>query len=755
MCPECSPANNQSLKYFHGSEDTIRVMCCTVEKHFYQTFKLNQLNHKIAMINAGKKYPIPFGPSAYGPPVNICGVVLNVTQKGKNTSTKTKRAPPSLKCQQVRHGATAAKHKSAGHTGCILKYCKSPPTVPDIPDALITPPGFHVAPSAILPNPKRPRVIQPQCAQSIRRGHSALEEARKRQAEAGLKHPVILHLFQTWPVSILEDCKSLVHQAKQAAGSTWDDSLLVWDEEVKNWVTLPSQHIALADELQGVLECFGMGKPKLPSFPIDLRVADTLMDVGAPVDKQCVASAPTVIIDTDDKDTTVRQVRDDTTPPNLPPTGQCCSSQAPIWVSDPSDLESDSEISQEKLVTFFGPSLPNNQPSTPDYGNHLDPSLLGPCNEKGSSSSDTLPLQEWPGEKALAATLIRWYLASCRLEFILEEPTAYCYWKFVHHVGPEKMQQWVQEWPAQGEINQSNVTVSRLRRHFKCEFNEVKDLGWKALPFDQPPSHTNNQVAPDLVFGLIPCDGEGKSPPEVSKYKWGCNCVDINIDPKYNHVDFDSRLIHHAVLHKGACDMILDACALQPQFDNIGHHLCLAQMYVHASCLLESFKMIVRERIILTESQEKLLCKLCIVQNVVMRRADYTNVNLDSSLVRWFHLREPVHGLPKYNTSNSEFSPQNHANTFLGRLLACFTHWRYKYHGHHALFCGFHGYNGIITNVTIMDDRCSWFLQNPSTGGLQTFTATHICQTLCEKLGLVQPPSFYPMGGAAPIEPFC
>ncbi|KAH9809997.1 hypothetical protein DFH28DRAFT_1034564, partial [Melampsora americana] len=99
-------------------------MCRTVEKHFYQTFKLNQLNHKIAMINAGEKYPIPFEPSAYGLLVNIHGAVVTITKKGKLTSKETKRAPPSLKCQRGLHSATAAKHKSAGHTGCILKYCK-------------------------------------------------------------------------------------------------------------------------------------------------------------------------------------------------------------------------------------------------------------------------------------------------------------------------------------------------------------------------------------------------------------------------------------------------------------------------------------------------------------------------------------------------------------------------------------------------------------------------------------------------------
>ncbi|KAH9807961.1 hypothetical protein DFH28DRAFT_1200028 [Melampsora americana] len=542
MCPECSPANDRSLIYLHSGGDTIRVMCRTVEKHFYQTFKLNQLNHEIAMINAGEKYPIPYEPSAYGPPVNIHGATVTVPQKGKKPPKETTRAPPSLKCQRVKHGSTAAKHKTAGHTGCILKYCKScclefgtpgacyahrlkPPTVPDIPDGLITPPGHHVPPSAILPKPKRPRIIQPQCAQSIRRvgrildkeGHSVLEEARKRQEEAVRKvsnplldegkehrHPVISHLFPTWPVAIFDDCKSLLRQAKQAAGTAWDDNLIVWDEEVKNWreigvfiphqytrssrnivISLPSQHLDLADELQGVLETFGMGKPNVARLPFDLSAIPLHNGVSLPTTRSLILRK--LMIHHTDKAHLSASLMD------------------PISFMASSDSDSESEISHKRLLRFLASSSAqqDHPTSTPDSSLHLDPALFGQGasqldqkplllpyqhhNHPGSSANTTL--HEWPGELALAPLLIDWYLASIKrgtripqwivffgTQFHLEEPTVYRYWKWVEKVGPQQMRTWIQGWPTEGEITPENVTISRLRRHFQREFNEVSGL---------------------------------------------------------------------------------------------------------------------------------------------------------------------------------------------------------------------------------------------------------------------------------------
>lgn len=94
-CPECS--NNRSLVYIPAGMDTVKVKCEATPhySHYFRTFKLNQLNHEIALINAGHEYPIPYEPSAFGPPVNINGEVLQSQDVAKDagTSNPSKRPP--------------------------------------------------------------------------------------------------------------------------------------------------------------------------------------------------------------------------------------------------------------------------------------------------------------------------------------------------------------------------------------------------------------------------------------------------------------------------------------------------------------------------------------------------------------------------------------------------------------------------------------------------------------------------------------
>ncbi|EGG01115.1 uncharacterized protein MELLADRAFT_111271 [Melampsora larici-populina 98AG31] len=271
--------------------------CSTFDKHYYQTFKLNQLNHEIALINAGIKHPIPYDPSQHGPPVNINGaVVLPRPSNSQDTNlTRPKRPPPAIKCARPNQGPTAAKHKSAGNAGCVLGYCKScctdfsapgscyehRPKGPNIGQrpAPINPPQLAPAQVGVAPippkpmdsEPKRPRGIPPpQCSQSVRRvgqilpkeHFSALERARHAHAATSRKAscpsidkgkvvslhfvtkesrtPVISHLFDTWPVAVLGKCVSLARQVEEAAGPAWDGDVLVWDELVRNW---PKEHI--------------------------------------------------------------------------------------------------------------------------------------------------------------------------------------------------------------------------------------------------------------------------------------------------------------------------------------------------------------------------------------------------------------------------------------------------------------------------------------------------------------------------------
>ncbi|KAH9810868.1 hypothetical protein DFH28DRAFT_830599, partial [Melampsora americana] len=181
-CPNCP--NNRSLVYIPGGLDTVKVKCPTCQ-NYYRTFKMNQLNHEIALINLGHEYPIPYEPSAFGPPVNIKGDVVTseVSVKEAGTSTQPKRTPPQMPCACTKEGPTSQKHKDKGHTGCKYLYCKScchefgvpgecyPHRVitPSAQDSLkqLTVTSTHSTTS--LPLRKRPRLLPEQCSQSVHR----------------------------------------------------------------------------------------------------------------------------------------------------------------------------------------------------------------------------------------------------------------------------------------------------------------------------------------------------------------------------------------------------------------------------------------------------------------------------------------------------------------------------------------------------------------------------------------------------------
>ncbi|EGG05502.1 uncharacterized protein MELLADRAFT_87963 [Melampsora larici-populina 98AG31] len=173
---------------------------------------------------------------------------------------------------------------------------------------------------------------------------------------------------------------------------------------------------------------------------------------------------------------------------------------------------------------------------------------------------------------------------------------------------------------------------------------------------------------------------------------------------------------------------------------------------VHAACLLDQFTRVVRFRVRnLSAEEHLLLSRLHVVENLVLRQRLDSEGTAQS--IRWYNLRETLDGaVPKYITSDCEFAPRHRADTSLGRLLECFTHWTYEYHGRQALLCGFRGVEWAITDVTIMDNTRDWFLQNPYTGGLQLFASTHVCGPMCGVIGLTQQPPYYPVG-PPPIQP--
>ncbi|KAH9811635.1 hypothetical protein DFH28DRAFT_1084893 [Melampsora americana] len=788
-CPECS--NDRSLVYIPAGADTVKVKCQTTP-HYYRTFKLNQLNHEIALINAGHKYPIAYEPSAFGPPVNINGDVLPSVDEAKDARTPnpSKQTPPSMPCARIKEGPTSMKHKDKGHTGCKYLYCKSCCHEFGVPGECYphrsTIPATMLAPQSSIPSCKRSRLLPEQCSQSVHRigrimsedGELLLASARRKHKESKSKPsapsidegkvvslhlvshpstPVISHHFQHWPTVTLQDCPSLLREAQVVAGEDWNRSLLVWDEPVKNWreigvdiphkytrssrnlvLCVPTHRVALAKSLQDILERLGLGKPMLP------RVRQIEANPVSPHEK--------------DQKTTLKS-----TFPGIHKSGP-----EPICIFD-SDSEMDSAQSQGE-----GPSV-THVSSTRDHIKHLNPALLGMVDEEfdtkpllpeSSTSNIDLPeaLLEWPGEHALAADFLVWGKAM-GIPYQIQPPTVYRYAAFIDEVGYYRMKVWYDQWPEEGETNKHNLKISQLRRHFQVEFNRVSSLkttesrsdglsispkprrphslnkcvsltasrvhlissealGSKILPFDQP-NNTNGhpEELSDLAYGLAQHEhAHSGSPQAVSSYKWKSQPVNVDVDESKALTRWDRRRTYPAVFHLPAKDINLHACALDLHEDSIGHHLAFAQMYAHADFLLQTFKDIVQ-----------------IVQNVVLRKG-----NTADQLTRWFNLREPLQELPEFITSDDAFTPRHCANSFLGDLMACFTHWTYDYHDRQALISGFRGYKDVITDLHMMDTRRPWFLQNTYTGGLQRFASTHICNYICDDVGLVSPPPFYP-----------
>ncbi|EGG08365.1 uncharacterized protein MELLADRAFT_105107 [Melampsora larici-populina 98AG31] len=280
---------------------------------------------------------------------------------------------------------------------------------------------------------------------------------------------------------------------------------------------------------------------------------------------------------------------------------------------------------------------------------------------------------------------------------------------------------------------------------YQLDLSASEQLGWRSLPFDQPVDEDDNLTG--LAFGLIPSGAQAHNPADVLSYNWAFRPVDVCVIKKALWC-WDGRVTYPAVLRRGSEEIKLQACALQQREDILGDHLRLAQMYAHAERLLERFKVFVLLNARLTIGQQEDLHKLRIVKNIVVREGKSRDRPDDSNVPRWYSLREPV-DRPEYLTSDSLFAPKYRAGgdlASIAALLVCFTHWSYEYHQRHALITGFRGSAGVITDLTMEDNERPWFLGNPSTAGLQLFTATHICDSVwCHGVGFKRPPPYYAM----------
>ncbi|EGG11316.1 uncharacterized protein MELLADRAFT_90786 [Melampsora larici-populina 98AG31] len=880
-CPECPPSSNASLVYSSkedDTKDTLNVNCPSV-KHFCRTFKLNQLRHEIALINAGGTYPIPFDASAHGPPVNAKGMTLapRISPKKSTQSKASNRTTPAIDCARPQVGPTAKCHKKTGHAGCVSIFCKSccqeftapdvcyvhrvkePPATPSqVPNVSTTPALPRRAPPVNAPAPKRPKLIPAQCAQYVRRvGHILsddeellLESSATKQSTTpavdplkvvsihlvtmASQTPVISHLFNDWPVAILKDNQSLLRAAQAAAGPQWNNTLVVWDEAIRNWiihqreigvtlphtytttsrnlvVCLPHQRAALTLELQDILEGLSLGKPLVRKPPVQ-------------------SSSPIIKLEP-------------ITPGPVPQQPQPSSSVLRGSRQNPISLEeSDSEIELPRPETSTSQQA---IPSTPESDTQVD---VKPCID-----ADFLPrsgaraaLRVWPGADVLLSSLLSWILkagnpprrkARMKLwkklygkDYLLANSTVYRYASWVDLVGYKRMYQWSQEWPEQGVINKYDLTVAQSRPFFQKEYDVVsfkrkntagveneeasgeeqdeqseeeeeeddnairqtpdhffparfiswykngvykrgkntnmslystvgflspkevlsdsENFGWNALPFDDPQVVQTDVGDRDHVFGLVRREDVPTTASDALRFQWGCKAVNVTVDRAVLH-QWDGRTTHSAVY---ANSIPMEVTALAPWANSIHDHLRFAQVLAHAACLLNKFDPVVRQHVLLSHEESETLDHLQIVPNLVLRKMIRTK-QLGAKLISFFNLRQTLHGaVPKYITSDCEFAPRHHIDSFFGRLFECFTHWTYEYHGRQALLCGFRGVESTITDVTMMDNTRPWFLQNPYTGGLQLFASTHVCGHMCRDIGLTTPPPYYPVG-APPVDP--
>ncbi|EGG09882.1 uncharacterized protein MELLADRAFT_103948 [Melampsora larici-populina 98AG31] len=510
-CPDCPTAKNTSLVY--GSErsdtkDIISVRCPT--RHFYRTFKINQLIHEIGCINAGGKYPIPYDPSAHGPPVNSKGMTLPPpTDPIHSKSSTSTRSGPQVPCARATEGPTAEKHKVQGHSGCTHKYCKQcclqygtpggcyvhrvkggpPAQLANPANPAITPARVRVPPPANPPVAKRTRILPPQCAQSVRRvGHIVDEEgetnlatgretvaARKESAQvidtgkvislhlvtSGSKSPVISQYFKDWPLAVLNDSRSLLRASQAAAGQEWTGDLVVWDEELRNWreigVTLPHTYVLSSKNLVICLP------HQFSSLAVELQDVLEGLQMGKPLVPKPQTNSNTAL----DKGKTPTF---DKGPPPALGKGKATAIQR-----------------QPPVTRQHGAVAPAEGQSKP---NGLT------AGQHATSKPRARPIARlaWGGRASLLdarMARVRLWKARYGTEYHFTKQV-YRYAGWVNLVGYARMFKWWQEWPAEGrDCNKENLTVAVARPYFQTEFNAVCN-GAVATPNPQTPQSGSN-----------------------------------------------------------------------------------------------------------------------------------------------------------------------------------------------------------------------------------------------------------------------
>ncbi|KAH9806870.1 hypothetical protein DFH28DRAFT_918912 [Melampsora americana] len=135
LCPRCS----SPMTYKRANEDSW-LMGCPIKgtNHIWKTWRCDQLNHELALINAGRPRPIVSEPSDWGPRVSPGGKVLPprpaVAPKqaryqpfthrgaavGNSNPTNGKTVLP---CKRIYKGTLSQNHKKVANKECPHQYC--------------------------------------------------------------------------------------------------------------------------------------------------------------------------------------------------------------------------------------------------------------------------------------------------------------------------------------------------------------------------------------------------------------------------------------------------------------------------------------------------------------------------------------------------------------------------------------------------------------------------------------------------------
>ncbi|KAH9810176.1 hypothetical protein DFH28DRAFT_1085724 [Melampsora americana] len=495
-CPVCSTP----MIYKRANTDSWLIGCPTPDNdHHWRTWRCDQLNHELALINLGEPRPIISNVGDWGPRVSPTGEVLLpapepqpgpryhpfLNRPGTSVATPNGRAPrsqPLVPCKRPLEGPIAQSHKTAANKECPSQYCLgccleygSPlcrkharPSARSIqPFQTAEPFASRIADPILRAKPRgtafeaRPHQWAqasnslgrrvPQATMAMLQNHrEQREHAAQRQVSSLIDesklvtidlwlNPVepkrITALFPTWPKACFGESPLLVQALQSANGPNWNQALIFWDEKINAW----------RDTLDSYPHRFSVHQHtilvRLPSVEVPLSALPSAKKVGsskAPVSTFLSSSDLPPIYDQ--------------------PSSPQESSQTPPPNNNP--------------LTNSNPSVEPAQTLEPSSGNLQSPGIQQPTTQP--PVNPTVLQSGWPSG-VLVSTLVEWNKRwGGQWKFVIG--TMYRYRAFVKEVdkGPISM--------GDHYRSQPQATVADARMRFHKEFKIVAKLHCE-LPF--------------------------------------------------------------------------------------------------------------------------------------------------------------------------------------------------------------------------------------------------------------------------------